>query len=288
MGCDIHTIVQIKKKNKWEYVPELPDEFNERNYSTFSLLANVRNSFNTKGFEPKGLPDDLGGTKFGWESHKDKYRKFYETDTSSRIVMPDGEIRQEFDKCFKTSVTKEEHEKYVGCKGCCGDNYYIYDFARFGGKKEEVPYAKIYKTFQDYLDDLYEYDYDKDLDDYGEWAVDFSCEDFHSHSYLTLKELKDFDYDDYSSVKCKVVKEFFSKFFELGGKLPDGMTIEDTIPQSFGDCCREAFEKTVVVKWKNLDMSDLPVLEGMQKLSEIAKKYNVTDENIRIVFAFDN
>lgn len=59
MGCDIHTVVELKKGNEWVGIDELPEEFNERNYSTFAFLANVRNRFNTKGFEPKGYPSDM-------------------------------------------------------------------------------------------------------------------------------------------------------------------------------------------------------------------------------------
>lgn len=59
MGCDIHTIVEIKKENTWIGVEECPSEFCERNYSLFAFLAGVRNSFNTKGFEAKGFPEDM-------------------------------------------------------------------------------------------------------------------------------------------------------------------------------------------------------------------------------------
>lgn len=59
MGCDIHTIVEIKKEDKWVKIKEIPEEFNTRNYSTFAFLANVRNSFNTNGFEAKGIPEDI-------------------------------------------------------------------------------------------------------------------------------------------------------------------------------------------------------------------------------------
>ena len=59
MGCDIHTVVEIKKENTWVGLEECPKEFDERNYALFAFLAGVRNRFNTKGFEPKGFPDDM-------------------------------------------------------------------------------------------------------------------------------------------------------------------------------------------------------------------------------------
>lgn len=59
MGCDIHTIVEVKKENTWVGLEECPKEFCDRNYSLFAFLADVRNSFNTKGFNTKGFPEDM-------------------------------------------------------------------------------------------------------------------------------------------------------------------------------------------------------------------------------------
>ena len=288
MGCDIHTIVQVKKDDSWKYVPELPEEFRFRNYSLFALLANVRNYFNTKGFEPKGLPDDLGDMKFGWKSEKENHKHFYETATSTRVRMPDGSIKYKSDDSFKVPVTKKQYEEFNGTKGCDGVGYYIYNYTMFGGKEEEIPYTEIYKTFQDYLYECWGDEYDKELDDYGDWEVDFSCEDYHSHSYLTLKELEDFDKTDYKSTKVKVLKCFMDKFFELGGKLPDGMQVEDCVPNDIISAIREAIEPMVIVKWQTKEDKENPLNDAIQALKDIADKYGVTSDNIRIVFAFDN
>lgn len=187
MGCDIHMIVEVKRNESWTGIEELPESLNERNYSIFAFLVNVRNSFNTQGFKPKGKPEMLS----------DKAKKMFE-----------------------------------------------------------------------------------------EWR-----EDGHSHSYLSLKELIEKDKSDYFSVKCKVLKEFYDKFLELGGVIPEGMTIEEDKPHGIIDCFRFVVEPTVLVKWKPAEESIKKYLlfKGIEELKEIANKYNINDYNeIRIVFCFDN
>lgn len=75
MGCDIHTIAEIKTSKGWlplksdgrtstwgtfyEEEPEYLSPFNWRSYSMFGFLADVRNySHCTPLSEPRGLPDD--------------------------------------------------------------------------------------------------------------------------------------------------------------------------------------------------------------------------------------
>lgn len=189
MGCDIHTVVELKKGNEWVGIDELPEEFNERNYSTFAFLANVRNRFNTKGFEPKGYPSDM--------SEKSK---------------------------------KELKEEWAG--------------------------------------------------------------DFHSESYLTLKELDDCDKSDYNSEKCRVVGAFYEKFKELGGVLPKEMKVEEEIiSNSILDIIGQQICPDIIVKWENSEdtLKKTPVFRGIEALKEIAKKNDIDNfENIRIVFCFDN
>lgn len=196
MGCDIHTITEIKRQGKWERVPEVPAEFTERCYSVFAFLANVRNSWDIDGFKPKGLPEDISGLKF------DKY------------------------------------------------------------------------------------------DDDDDYAIDFSAENenFHSHSYLSLQELLSKDTSDLTMTKCKILKEFYNKFTELGGVMPDGMVVVEREQElcSIVEIIRESIEPTVIVKWPNDNTKTHPVIEGIKNLQSIADKYDVSPENIRIVFAFDN
>jgi hypothetical protein len=72
MGTDIHMIVEVRDPvtNKWTRKigggiygsPEHEENFSERNYDLFAMLANVRNGTWGQRFEPicepRGLPDD--------------------------------------------------------------------------------------------------------------------------------------------------------------------------------------------------------------------------------------
>lgn len=42
MGCDIHTVIQVKNSDRW--VDVVVDSFTDRNYSAFNLLVGVRAS----------------------------------------------------------------------------------------------------------------------------------------------------------------------------------------------------------------------------------------------------
>ena len=109
-------------------------------------------------------------------------------------------------------------------------------------------------------------------------------------SYLTLKELEDFDYSDILQDKVKVSKHFIDKFFELGGKLPDGMKLnKDWKPQDIRECFQQAYDPVYIISWRSLTKTDeIDLFVGIDELKEIAKKYNKKSENVRIVFAFDN
>lgn len=188
MGCDIHTVVEIKNANgNWIGIDEVPEEFSDRNYSTFAFLANVRNSFNTKGFKPKGWPEDM------------------------------------------SEMSKEMEEKREG--------------------------------------------------------------DYYSPSFLTLKELDDFDKSDYCAQKCKVNAAFYDKFKELGGVLPEGMSVEAPEGGSIMDIIAQSICPYVVIKWSlpEAEQKETLIFKGIEALKEFAKKNNIDNfENIRIVFCFDN
>lgn len=64
MGCDIHIITQIRKDDRWQYVPKVPERYNCRCYPVFAFLAQVR-GYCENGFERRGLPQDLDEMKFG-------------------------------------------------------------------------------------------------------------------------------------------------------------------------------------------------------------------------------
>jgi hypothetical protein len=68
MGCDIHTIAQIKVGDKWvTKTASVADDL--RDYNSFAILAGVRNGYGFAGImtgegwqsiaEPRGLPEDV-------------------------------------------------------------------------------------------------------------------------------------------------------------------------------------------------------------------------------------
>ena len=98
MGCDIHTVVELKKGNEWVGIDELPEEFNERNYCTFAFLADVRNHFNTKGFKPKGYPDEMS------EKSKKELKEKWAGDSYSESYL----TLRELDDCDKSDYCSEK------------------------------------------------------------------------------------------------------------------------------------------------------------------------------------
>ena len=137
------------------------------------------------------------------------------------------------------------------------------------------------------------FDKDEDEDEEDYYNIDFREEnsDYHSHSWLTLKELQDADKSDFLYTKIKVDKEFIDKFFEFGGKMPEQMEIIDYTPNTLVDMVYYAYQPNVIIRWKSVKESELKnisIFEGIKELEEIAEKYDVDNENIRIVFAFDN
>lgn len=61
MGCDIHFLVQTKRKNReWKNEEIIEDSWCRRNYELFAILADIRNYYDIKPIcTAKGLPLDL-------------------------------------------------------------------------------------------------------------------------------------------------------------------------------------------------------------------------------------
>jgi hypothetical protein len=70
MGCDIHTIIEVKENDVWKVLKiEFPKRWEEgttdqiwdsRMYSRFAVLAGVRNYAGIKPFSgPRGIPTDI-------------------------------------------------------------------------------------------------------------------------------------------------------------------------------------------------------------------------------------
>jgi len=292
MGCDIHLIVQVKKDGKWEYVKEVPHSLMKRKYSTFAFLADVRNDFDTKGFKPKGLPDDLGGFKYAFVSETERYKEIYNEKTTKKVLLPDGTYISPTDISIRCEVETEAEARAFGNYSIqyAGDvrHCYIFDPAVRNGGEKKVPYKEL-TTLDEFLKDYGEEYWDEEMKDYGYWEVHFDCEDYHSHSWLSLKELKEFDKSDYLCSKVRISSYFYDNFVKMGGVLPDGMTVEQHSPDDFVDVLRQAFNPEVIVKFMDDEKKDeAPVMKGIRELEDISKLYNVADDCIRIVFAFDN
>lgn len=301
MGCDIHLIVQIRKNGKWECVPDAPEEFLQRDYCLFAFLAGVRDSFYIAAFSPKGLPDDMKRTedmKFFWNDCTEALEKRYETDMIEKIRMPDGELTDIYDKRFAVRCScmeeAEEYEYYRLESGKNGVSFTGYKPDSFGGKLISVP-ASFLLSFDEYMDQYHKSDYDGDKKSYGCWGVDFSCEDYHTHSWLTLQELLDADKSRYLSSSVKVPAAFYYNFVRLGGTLPEGMhavEVKDFVSEL---CSYDAalssigYEPDVIIRWDDPDKKEKSPLEkGIAKLMETAGEHHAKPQDLRIVFAFDN
>lgn len=298
MSTSIHLITQIRKDKDslWVYVPEIPKSIDNSGYGTYSFLAKgIRDYFQSDGFECRGLPKDLNGEKFGWYSYSEPSKVRYDSETRKKVKLPDGSYLDYYDERIRVYVdTEEEAKKHDYYRCSYSDNKFSYqDPSILGGEFINVPVKEL-MSYEEFLKDVYEDDWDEDHQDYGNYKVDFSCSDFHSHSYLSLQELIDCDKSDYFKEKVKVVGSFWKKFKELGGVLPDGMGVieEDSrVPADIIDAIRFSYQPDVIVYWdcSDLDKEQSALMKGINELKEIASKYNISDFNdIRIVYCFDN
>ena len=305
MGTDIHSIVEIRENDKWHYVPDMPYEFSRanRDYDLFALLAGIRDDFCTNNFKVKGLPADISGMKFDFRNERDIWRKYYETQDKPEKVhlMPDGRYKIDIG-CVEEArreVTYYEYFSWQGTKGVSNDGYlltyYIYDPALIGAKEVIGLWRDFYPSFEEYFacqraDAM---DWDEDMQEYGHYNIDFNCEDYHTHSYITLREMYDFDYTDYLMEKCYVSGSLWYNFKRLGGVLPDGMSVvSEPSPRDFVMSIRQSVLRDVLIQWYSEDKEEAfkktSMYKGMTALNEIAGKYNVFSDDIRLVFAFDN
>lgn len=82
MGCDIHSVAQVKKDGKWTTLLTAPGG-DHRNYDTFAILANVRNGSGFAGCdtgdgyvpisESRGLPTDFKTDEDSDDYHDGKW-----------------------------------------------------------------------------------------------------------------------------------------------------------------------------------------------------------------------
>lgn len=141
----------------------------------------------------------------------------------------------------------------------------------------DVRYNKLYSSFEDFLKDVPErYGMDQCGDEYGYFGVDFTSSDYHSHSWLTLEEIQErLKKAAPSEDPIIVPTRFFDVFFDLGGEIPYEMDLVYN-------------NDTVLVTWGSPIEGYGMLMQGCQEMEEIAKKYGVSPEDLRIVFAFDS
>lgn len=314
MGCDIHIITEVKRDGKWEFIPDIPESLNTRNYTTFAVLSGVRDSFNSNIFPVRGLPSDMQKKKFRFRSNRQYMEKRYNEEKATCLVIGDEVVGEPYscdDERYKKTcveITELEYEylnnmkhdswsynsryQSLGWSESGGvKTYYVYDASVVGGEWKSIPYNKIFDSFDDFAKKHYEDEWDEDAQDYGYWRVNFDSEDYHTPNYITLKEFEDADYSDYTMMKCKISKEFYRAFISNGGILPSAFKVEESSIGDIRDAFSEAISPTVTIGWQNddIDKEKYPIFAGIDELKKIAEKYNITNhEDIRIIFAFDN
>lgn len=297
MSTGIHMITQIRREdNIWEYILELPESLNKSAYTTYSFLAKgVRDYFQSGGFEPKGLPKDLNGEKFGFYSYKENERENYEKATRNKVKLPDGSYIECDNESIRVYVDTEEEAKKHEFYTChyTENKFYYRDPSLVGGEFVKVPVKEL-MSYQEFIEDVYGDEWVEEEQDYGRYKVNFSCADYHTHSYLSLQELIDADKSDYYKTKVRINGTFWSKFKQLGGILPEGMDVieqDNRVPADIIDAIRLAYNPDVIISWdgEEEEKKETYLYKGIEELKEIASKYDISDYNdIRIVFAFDN
>mgnify|MGYP003306873563 CR=1 FL=1 len=307
MGTMIHVVTEIYKDGKWRQIEEYPQSIKDSGYREYAVLAGVRDSFNQKIFDVKGLPEDLDKPYAQWESRTDFYRQMYNENGKSMLVFnnPNGtksyedifshDTEIEIDENMYNIIYKENPEptryfwlsyRVDGTKGT--KQYFVHDASIVGAKIMEIPYKTIYATFEEYLKAEQEDEWNEIAQDYGSFKVDFEDECYSDHSYLTLEELENADYSKYYSICYKLDREFYNMFVANGGVLPDCFTISESGIGSIIDAMHEAMEPTITVSWPRSpeEIAEMYMTKGIAELNEIAKQYAIAKNEIRIIFAF--
>lgn len=294
MSTGIHAIVQIRKNNAWQEIPYCPEQLKIKDYNMFAFLAGIRNDFAIKGFEPRGLPDDLPTKQCHWKDISNEAIKRYIKDKATRVVMPNGTLKKRYDDLFAVNCKHSyEAEKYDDHRTIYGNkNQYIgYDYGAKGGKITEVCLSRIYPDFNEYLNHYYDEYMEDRPGEIGYYEVDFDCPDYHSHSWLLLSELINADKSSYTAYQAKVPAEFYNEFKRRKGELPEGMSaITERKPNGLRDALSEAFAPTVIIEWQpdEKTIADMPLTKLINELIDVSTQYKVLPEEVRIVFAFDN
>ena len=278
MGCDIHIKAEVKNNGKWTVNKEevflnpyfkegedvnyawMKDKFQVepdggRNYDWFSILADVRNGFGFAGISTGDGFDVIAQPKGLPNDLSIECLKFF-----CNPVTSDPELEDEEDDEGRYYVSEDSANKWVNDYGC--------KFVEIDGEK--------------YVSDP----------------------DYHSDSYLTIDELDNFDWNQMTMKYGVISLEQYKKVRgttdvpeswcgAMSG--PDMVTVDhetaDVIldnPETILENGRLASEMTVNVRhewpvqYREWFANKIEtVIEPMRKLKE-------TNDDVRIVFAFDN
>jgi hypothetical protein len=308
MGQMIHIVTEIFKDGSWKQVPEIPETIKDSGYKEYGLLAGVRDSFNQQIFEVKGLPEDISSLYSDFKSQRAFYTNLYYESSHSKLVYRDseGNVIKYGDTYIQETVaevTKEIYEairknnpdpkRYYGTsmyiKGDSNEYIYsVYDASLVNATYEDVPNTVLYSTLEEYLEKCHADDWDETMQDYGYFRINFADECMGDISYLTLEELMSADYTKYNSVCYKLDKEFYNKLIENIGTLPECFSVSESGIGSLVDAMHEAIEPTITVSWlkSDEDIAKLDMHKGIEELKAIRDKYNVSSNQIRIIFGF--
>ena len=294
MGCDIHIIVEIKKNGKCVYVEDAPAIFNSRYYGIFSMLnKNVRNYAGRQGFEGKGLPSDISGYQYGFISRRKELETAYNLRTQfclaedgSRISLYDGRMRVEISEeqyyHLCEEMSEEESQRYfLPTHSRVQNKYFVQDAQQLNAKFVYKNNSEIFSTIDEFNNAHYKIPWVEAEQDYGHYDVDFPEEGrLHNHSHLTLADLKTKVIENVADTQFIVPKDFILLLQNEMGELPETFFIEETETDNVKVSYVEDPTSTNIQNDYN---------EGVKELEEIKNKYNVvSDEDIRIVFAFDS
>ena len=298
MGCDIHTIVEIRQNGQWKYVPELPEEFDGRSYGVFSILnKNVRNYNGINGFEGKGVPKDVSGKHFRFISHRKELETSYQRKTTV-CRTPNNEYISPYSELLRTEVDKETYDKiieelleytkedeqlyryFTAITNPVKNSYFVQDAQKVNGQFVELPFSEIYKTIDEFNQVFYNYTWYEAEQDYGYYEVDFENNSLHSCSYLSLSELKT-KVTCFLSKKSFIVERDFLNHLEMElGEFPDTMFIENI---------DEKAAKVIFATDSDMLYSYERYNNGVKELEKIKNLYKIdNNDDIRIVFGFDS
>ena len=109
MGCDIHLYVEIRsrkyKESGW-HSTSFKGNFSNRTYGMFAALNNVRNHWNLKPLENRGIPDDLGN-----EAFHGYYKYVTENETDNEYEYSEEEAKGWVEYGYST-IKEENGNKY--------------------------------------------------------------------------------------------------------------------------------------------------------------------------------